>query len=229
MKLVIDLSSSRVAGRTNDPSFSPSATQALVDVPEGFDMAQAAEWSHSDGTLTNDPIVALNRAKAARITRIKTEAADLIAATDWKLQRAREQEAAGWATLAAVDAVLTEREAIRRSSNAAELAVGALADVASVQTFTWVVDVAVSLPARVTHATFLDALQSLGEDVIPTILAAKESSPALMQWWTYFDKATVIAATDPRLLSGLQGLEFAGLIPADGAAAVIAALGNAAP
>lgn len=228
MKLVIDLSNNSVAGRTSDPGFSPSATQALADVPDGFDMEHASDWSFSSGTLTHDPLIALNRAKTARIARIKFEAAELIAATDWKLQRAREQEAAGWATLAEVDTVLTEREAIRRSSNAAELAVAALTDVASVQTFAWAVDVDVNLPARVTHATFLDALRSLGEDVIPTILSAKETNPALMQWWTYFDKATVIAATDPRLLTGLQGLEFAGLIPAGGAAAVIAALGNAA-
>ena len=47
----------------------------------------------------------LAQAKAARKTRIKAEAARLIEATDWKLSRAREREAAGWATLAEVDAV----------------------------------------------------------------------------------------------------------------------------
>ena len=61
-------------------------------------------------------------------------AAARIEATDWKLARAREREAAGWATLAEVDAVLAEREAIRRSSNAAEAAVDAALNTDNVRT-----------------------------------------------------------------------------------------------
>ncbi len=182
------------------------------------------------GVVRLDAQALLARAQAARIVRIKTEAAALIAATDWKLARAKEREAAGWASLAAVDVILAERESIRRSSNAAEAAVLELTDAADVQAFAWAVDVAVPSPNRVTHATLLDALLALGEDVIPNILAAKDSIPALLQWWTFFDKADCIAGSDPRLLAGLHCLEIAGLIPLGGADAVRAALlGQASP
>ena len=228
MHILIDTAASSIIGFANSADFAVGPGQILAPEPSGFDRAEADAWSWVDGALIFDPAAALSRAKTVRIARIKSEAAGLIAATDWNLDRARERESAGWATLAAVDAVLAKREAIRRSSDAAEASVLALADVAAVQAFAWKVDVAVASPARVTHATFLDALRALGEEVIPNILAAKDSSPALLQWWTYFDKAEVIAATDDRLLVGLQGLEIGGLIPEGGAGSVIAALTPAA-
>lgn len=149
MKLVIDLSSNTVVGGTTDAGFSASTHQRLIDAPEDFDMATAAEWSFDGVSVTRDPVAALDRAKSARKTRIKAEAAQLIVAMDWKLTRAREREAAGWATLAEVDAVLAQRETIRRSSSAAELALDALTDAASVQAFAWSVDVIVPPPERV--------------------------------------------------------------------------------
>ncbi|RBJ69586.1 hypothetical protein C3L29_037230, partial [Pseudomonas sp. MWU12-2534b] len=84
-------------------------------------------------TVKQDKAAQLSQAKSGRKARVKAEAARLIEATAWKLERARERETAGWGTLAEVDAALAEREAIRRSSNAAEQALEALTDVASVQ------------------------------------------------------------------------------------------------
>lgn len=162
--------------------------------------------------------------KAECISRIKQEAAELIAATDWRLQRAKEREEAGWASLAAVDEILMQRESIRRSSDVAEAQVLALTTAAEVESFTWEPVVDVPSPHRVTHAAFLDALEALGEEVIPTILAAVESNSALKKWWTYFDKAQVISASDPRLESGLTGLEIAGVLPTGGAQSVISKL-----
>ena len=60
--------------------------------------------------------------------------------------------------------------------------------------------------------------------MIPAILAATDSNPALRQWWTYFDQSDYIAAGDARLHAGLQGLEFAGVLPAGAANQIIAAL-----
>ena len=177
----------------------------------------------ADGTVERDAAKSLARAKTTSIATIKSKAAALIAATDWKLQRAQEREAAGWATLAQVDTVLAEREAIRRSSDAAEQAILAATSVAEVQAVQWSgEDVAVPPPQRVTRAAFLDALRAQGEGVIPSILQAKDGNPALLQWWTYFEQSEYIACGDTRLNFGLQGLEMAGLLPQGGADAVLA-------
>lgn len=166
----------------------------------------------------------LQDAKAQRISRIKSEAAEQIAATDWQLQRAKEREEAGWAALSAVDCILAQRESIRRSSDEAEAQVLVLGTIEEVIGFTWMPAVEVSAPCRVTHADFLDALEALGHDVIPNILAAVDSHASIRKWWTYFDKAQVISGTDPRLQAGLEGLEIAGVLPSGGAQTVIRAL-----
>jgi hypothetical protein len=173
-----------------------------------------------DGVSVIQDITALlAQAKAARKTRIKAEAARLIEATDWKLARAREREAAGWATLAEVDAVLAEREAIRRSSNAAEAAVDALTDVGSVQTFTWSIDVAVAAPRRLTHKGFSDRFT---DAEMQAILAAAETNAALKTWWEKFKLARDINLDDPATQGGVQALEIAGLIGEGRAAEVLA-------
>ena len=172
-----------------------------------------------DGVSVIQDITALlAQAKAARKTRIKAEAARLIEATDWKLARAREREAAGWATLAEVDAVLAEREAIRRSSNAAEAAVDALTDVGSVQTFTWSIDVAVAAPRRLTHKGFSDRFT---DAEMQAILAAAETNAALKTWWEKFKLARDINLDDPATQGGVQALEIAGLIGEGRAAEVL--------
>jgi hypothetical protein len=148
MKLVIDLSSNTIAGGTDDPAFAPTSQQVLIDAPEDFDMSSASEWSYDGVSVSRDSVAALDRAKAARKVRIKADAARLIDATAWRLERAREQEAAGWATTNSVDAVLAERESIRRSSSAADDAVDAMTDIASVQNYTWSVDVVAEVPNR---------------------------------------------------------------------------------
>ena len=79
----------------------------------------------------------LSAAKAARIELIKQEAADRIAATDWRLERARERAALGEQNLETEADVLAEREQIRQASNAAEAAVIALTTVEQVKTFSW--------------------------------------------------------------------------------------------
>ena len=173
-----------------------------------------------DGVSVIQDITALlAQAKTARKARIKAEAARLIEATDWKLARAREREAAGWATLAEVDEVLAEREAIRRSSNAAEAAVDALTDVSSVQTFTWSIDVAVAAPRRLTHKGFSDRFT---DAEMQAILAAAETNAALKTWWEKFKLARDINLDDPATQGGVQALEIAGLIGEGRAAEVLA-------
>lgn len=208
----------------SDPLYTPEPPTRVLPAPEGFQESDFDFLVFDNGVLRVDISANLEHIKAARIAVIKQEAQALISATDWKLQRAKEREEAGWASLADVDAILMERECIRRSSNEAEALVKGLGTVAAVEVFQWQPSIAVPSPHRVTHAQFLDALEALGQDVISAILSAVETNPALRKWWTYFDKTQVISASDPRLQAGLQGLEIAGVLPHDGAQAVIDAL-----
>lgn len=138
MKLVIDLSSNSVVGGTTDNEFKALPTQVLIDAPEDFEMESAAEWSFDGAGISRDQVAALDRSKTARKARIKQEAKALIEALDWRVTRARERAEAGIAYAGeTVAEVLAMRESIRFNSTAAELAVDALTDVASVQSFSW--------------------------------------------------------------------------------------------
>ena len=217
-KAIIDLNTNAIVGIAND-GVAPEKHQLLLDLPEDFNPDDVAEWAYDGQGLTRDTVALLERAQGARKARIKAEAARLIEATDWKLARAREREAAGWATLAEVDAVLAEREAIRRSSNAAEAAVDALTDVGSVQTFTWSIDVTVAAPRRLTHKGFSDRFT---DAEMQAILAAAEANAALKTWWEKFKLARDINLDDPATQGGVQALEIAGLIGEGRAAEVLA-------
>lgn len=217
-KAIIDLNTNAIVGIAND-GFIPEKHQLLLDLPDEFNPDDVAEWAYDGQGLTRDTVALLERAKAARKARIKAEAARLIEATDWKLARAREREAAGWATLAEVDAVLAEREAIRRSSNAAEAAVDALTDVGSVQTFTWAVDVPVATPRRLTHKGFSDRFT---DAEMQDLLAACQANAALNAWWEKFKLARDINLDDPATKAGVQALEIAGLLSAGRAEEVLA-------
>jgi hypothetical protein len=218
MKLVIDLSSNTIAGGTDDPAFAPTSQQVLIDAPEDFDMSSASEWSFDGVGVSRDPVAALDRAKAARKVRIKGDAARLIDATTWRLDRAREQEAAGWATLAGIDAVLAERESIRRSSSAAEDAVDAMTDIASVQNFTWSIDVSVAAPRRLTQTQFLDRFT---DAEATAVLTASDSNAALRLFWQKMMMADWINLDDPATQGGVNALEIAGLLDSGRAAIVL--------
>ena len=216
-KAIIDLNTNAIVGIAND-GVAPEKHQLLLDLPEDFNPDDVAEWAYDGQGLTRDTVALLERAQGARKARIKAEAARLIEATDWKLARAREREAAGWAALAEVDAVLAEREAIRRSSSAAEADVDALTDVGSVQTFTWSIDVAVAAPRRLTHKGFSDRFT---DAEMQAILAACQANAALNAWWEKFKLARDINLDDPATQGGVQALEIAGLIGEGRAAEVL--------
>lgn len=219
MKIIVDLQTKTVAGITADGDFPAGKDQALIAPPEGFDPDAMGDYVFDGSALVLDAGAMLSRAKAARKARIKLEAAHLIEADDWKLQRAREREAAGWGTLAEVDVELAARESIRRSSNAAEQAVDALTDAASVQAFVWAVDVAVAVPRRMTHKQFMARFT---DAEIQAMLKAFGDNPALRPWWERFSLARDISLDDAVTQSGVQALEAAGLIGKGRAAEVLA-------
>lgn len=218
MKLVIDLSSNAIAGGTTDDKYQVSPTQCLIEAPENFDMSLASEWEFDGVNVNHNPAVALNRVKAARKTKIKAEAEALIVATDWKLQRAKEREAAGWATLSDIDVVLAERESIRRSSSAAEAALDALTTVADVTAFAWSVGIDVRPPGRLTHKQFLERFT---DTEITAILTARASSITLEKWWVRFEKSQTVVLEDPQTIAGVNALEISGLIAAGRAEAIL--------
>lgn len=98
----------------------------------------ASLYLAEDGvSVTYDGTALLELSKTARKARIKQEAKALIEALDWRVTRARERAEAGISGGESLATVLILRESIRTSSSAAESAVDALTDVASVQSFSW--------------------------------------------------------------------------------------------
>lgn len=189
---------------------------------------QRARWIDGQWTLEDDIAPApplpevpptLEQAIAARVSEIKAEARALIEATDWQLQRARERDAAGWATYAELDAVLAQRESIRQSSGLAEQAVAALATVAEVQAFTWGISVSVAAPRRLTHKQFMDRFTDIE---LQGVLDAVAANAQLRTWWTRFERAQNVVLDDPATQAGVNALEIAGLLAEGRAAAVLA-------
>lgn len=148
MKAIFNTLSGEIAGYTSDLEFVPTGGFAVAVLPLDWDESDRDSAMLVDGVIVLNPTRKLDLAKAARKIRTKSEAAILIDATAWKLERAREQESAGWATMAGINAVLAERESIRRSSTAADAAIDAMTDIASVLNFTWSVDVVALVPNR---------------------------------------------------------------------------------
>lgn len=138
MNLVINTSTGAVIG-TIEGSQETLPNVIYLDAPADFDIADAVEWNYDGAELVRDPLAALNRAKSARIIKIKKEAAQLITALDWKLERARERDVLELDSANTVD-VLNQREAIRQASNRAEDAVNNLTDAQSVNAFSWSIE-----------------------------------------------------------------------------------------
>jgi len=86
-------------------------------------------------TVASQQAAELEAARSALIGRVKSEAGERIAETDWKVDRARERDALNGTTT--LQDVYAEREAIRTASDEAETAIAALATLDEIQAFTW--------------------------------------------------------------------------------------------
>ncbi|MBI3727373.1 MAG: hypothetical protein HY254_03455 [Burkholderiales bacterium] len=221
MTLLIIDNANQITGYSQDDNLQAWEGVRLAPAPDGFNPALVAHCivkvSKGKTTITLNLDTALTAAKAARCSQIKEEAARLIAATDWKLQRAKERDTAGWGSLADIDQVLAEREAIRRSSDTAELAANALTDINAVQVFTWSVDVPVPTPNRLTRGEFLDRFT---KEETAAILAAADANASLKAWVMRLENSDWIKPAEAT--PGLQALEIAGLIQPGRAAAILA-------
>lgn len=77
----------------------------------------------------------LQAARDALVIQVKTEAGQRIAATNWKVDRAKERDALN--NTATLQDVYAEREAIRAASDEAEAAIADLTTLDEIRTFTW--------------------------------------------------------------------------------------------
>ena len=175
---------------------------------------------HADGSVRYAQELVLEQTRAERIAVIKQEAAALLAATAWKVERAREREQAGFEQLADLAAVLAQREAVRRSSSAAEATVQGLGTLAEVQAFTWQPDaVQVPAPRLMTHEQFIQRFTVAEWD---GLTGAARASVGMDAWMRRFSMASYVNLDDAATQAGVQALELAGLLGAGRAQEVLA-------
>ena len=140
MKLIFDNITRRCIGTLDGDNFNGDGI--AIDessLPADLDTSDLSMlFLDPDGvTITFDGTGMIELVKTTRKARIKQEAKALIEALDWRVTRARERAEAGISGGESLANVLILRESIRTSSSAAESAVDALTDVASVQSFSW--------------------------------------------------------------------------------------------
>ncbi len=162
----------------------------------------------------------LANAQAAAVAQIKMQAQQQISALDWQVTRAQERLSAGWGTQADLDSVLAQRESLRQSSSAAEAAVNALTDLASVQAYVWTPSTtSVAAPARLTREAFMSRFTDAETQAI---LTATNTNVALREWWEKFQMVDWVFVTDPSTVSGVNALAVAGLIASTRPAQILA-------
>lgn len=142
MKYAVVDSSNLVVAFSNFPKCAENFT--IVPLTQTLYRYVPHWYSHANGEITLNGVIAIPEAVAERIAGIKEEARNLITALDWELERAEERVTAGWGDVKEVNDVLCKRENIRRSSDVAEVAVAQLTDLKNIYTFVWSVEVHVT-------------------------------------------------------------------------------------
>lgn len=159
--------------------------------------------------------------KANKVIEIKQQASQLLADTDWQLQRATERDALGMALLESETpkAILSYREAVRRASNRAETELNKRSAVNTVNAFTWQVEPS-DYPSdkSLTHLEFLRRFTS---DERIAITQAGLSNTAIADYIKMLDVAKFINTTDSDVAAGVQSLEAAGVIDAGRATEIL--------
>lgn len=188
----------------------------LIDPPEGFDNElDGLEYNAASGTAHYN----LSAYQARRTNELRAQAQTQIEALQWRIERATEREQLGLPG-ETLEAVLVEREALRRASNrcAAEVQAATTLDAVRAVVFD-VTDADRATPNRITRLQFLSRFT---DAEMQAVIAASDQSPALraalMKWQT----ADGIVLTDAATVAGVEALEIAGLLTAGRAAEVLA-------
>lgn len=160
----------------------------------------------------------LAAAKDERIREVKRQAAEMIQALEWRLERAQERDRLGLPGETPED-VMLEREAIRRMSNRVE------AEIMAAMTYDELAPIAAEIteadrasPARITRLQFL---MRFTDEEMQAIVAAADQSPALKAALLKWQTAEGITLTYPATQAGVQALEIAGLIAPGRADAIL--------
>lgn len=219
MKLIWDTRSGLLVGTGTGENQLPAGLEYL-DAPDGFDLERLSDYTVVDGVPVLDAALVLARLKARRIDEIRQQAAANIAALQWRIERAQERDRLGLPG-ETVEAVLLEREAIRRASNRCQAEIEAAQDAAAVQAVVFAVtDADGATPQRLTRLRFLSRFT---DAEMQAIVAAAETSPALKAALLKWQTAEGIVLTDPATIAGVQALEMIGLIGAGRAAQILTA------
>lgn len=214
MKLIFDEATRACIGAVEGPWHGGGLVVEVDALPDDLSILSLSD----EGEIVADETVALARAKTARIAEIKRQAAGLIAALQWRIERAEERDRLGLPG-ETVEEVLLEREAIRRASNRCEAEVEAALDVQAVQAVQFAVTEADrSIPQRLTRLQFLSRFT---DEEMQAIAAAAESNAALKAALLKWQAAEGIVLTDPATVAGVQTLEIAGLIAPGRAEAIL--------
>jgi len=220
IRAIVKTSSGQLCGFTDWADYVPATGCVIVDLPQGYTDDMADLLVYQNGQLSIDQNRLRDRERETVRAKIKAEAGQRISDTDWRLERAREREYLGTSGLTDVDTVLSEREAIRQTSNAIEMRLDALDDVEAVRAFAWTFDgMEVKVPSRMTRKKFLDRFTP---EEMATIMAASDQSPAIKAWLITFQSSELIDLGDPTLAMGIGALEMSGLLPEGRAAQVLA-------
>lgn len=172
-----------------------------------------------DDTLEIAPDI--DMIKANKISEIKQQATQLLADTEWQLQRAQERDALGMTLLESETpkAILSYREAVRRASNRAEIELSLLDNVTDINGFTWQVEPS-DYPSN-KSLTHLEFLRRFTSDERIAITQAGLSNTAIADYIKMLDVAKFINTTDSDVAAGVQSLEAAGVIDAGRAAEIL--------
>lgn len=168
MKLIFDEATRACIGAVEGPWHGGGLVVEVDALPDDLSILSLSD----EGEIVADETVALARAKTARIAEIKRQAAGLIAALQWRIERAEERDRLGLPG-ETVEEVLLEREAIRRASNRCEAEVEAALDVQAVQSVQFAVTEADrAIPQRLTRLQFLSRFT---DEEMQSIVAAADT------------------------------------------------------
>lgn len=205
MKLIFDEATRACIGAVEGPWHGNGIVVEVDALPDDLSILTLSD----EGEIVADETVALGRAKTARIAEIKRQAAANIAALQWRIERASERDRLGLPG-ETLEAVLIEREAIRRASNRCEAEVEAAQDLEAVRAVVFAVtEPDRASPNRITRLQFLSRFT---DAEMQAVIAASDQSPALRAALLKWQTAEGIALTDPQTVAGVQALEIAGLI-----------------
>lgn len=167
------------------------------------------------------PAQDIERVKQDKINSVKQQAASMIDATDWQLERAQERDALGIDADTPI-AVYTQREAIRRASNRAELEIDILEDAYAINDYQLSVEPQ-DYPA-VHVLTHLQFLRRFSVQERANITAASEANAAINDYMSMLNLAKFVNIKDSDVILGVNLLEQATIIGKGRAAQILVGL-----